>query len=192
MSQQPSSVVVVHQRAPSNGLGIAGFIVSLLGLIGTCGLLSPIGLLMSFVAVFKRPRGFALAGLIIGLVGSIWAIIAVFVIGLGALAAMVGIGVAPKHVQAFGDMQTLDQAVRSHMSSGSALPADFKGLTGAAGHTTDPWGNSYRIIKKDNGKFDIVSDGPDGEPSTSDDLSWVDFQAGGAEYRAKKAAPRPD
>src|SRR4051794_20572043 len=62
--------------APTNGLGIAGFVVSLVGLILTGGILCPIGLLLSLFALFRRPRGFAIAGFIIGIIGSL-ALIAV-------------------------------------------------------------------------------------------------------------------
>lgn len=49
MSQTQITTVVVGQPQ-SNGLGAAGFIVSLVG-FPTCGLLSPIGLLLSFLAL---------------------------------------------------------------------------------------------------------------------------------------------
>ena len=66
----------------SNGLGIAGFIFALLanilGWVPVLGwILWAIGLLLSFIGVFKRPRGFAIAGLIISLIGIIL-LIAVF------------------------------------------------------------------------------------------------------------------
>jgi hypothetical protein len=71
----------------SNGLGIAGFIIALLanilGWVPVLGwILWAIGFLLSFIGVFKSPRGFAIAGLIISLIGIIL-LIAVF----GALAA---------------------------------------------------------------------------------------------------------
>jgi hypothetical protein len=53
--------------APSNRLGIAGFVLSLLGLI-SCGLLAPVGLVLSLVGVRKEPRGLAIAGAVISLV----------------------------------------------------------------------------------------------------------------------------
>ncbi|HMN40185.1 MAG TPA: hypothetical protein PKE29_05020 [Phycisphaerales bacterium] len=88
--------VVIHQHVtPTNGLGTAGFIVSLVGLMGTCGVLSPLGMVFSFIALFKRPRGLAIAGFILGLIGSIWLVVAVFVIGIGVIAAAVGISQSP-------------------------------------------------------------------------------------------------
>ncbi len=58
----------VHvDRRESNGLGVAGFVVSLFGLL-TLGLLAPVSLLLSGLALFKRPRGFAVAGTILSLI----------------------------------------------------------------------------------------------------------------------------
>jgi len=36
----------------------------------------------------------------------------------------------------------------------------------------DPWGNPYRINKFSSRKFQICSDGPDGEPDTEDDICY--------------------
>lgn len=59
----------------SNGKGLAGFILSLIGLFLTWTIIlagiSPLfwllGLIFSIIGMFKRPRGFAIAGLIISL-----------------------------------------------------------------------------------------------------------------------------
>ena len=65
---QPTTQVVVQQSPPSNGVGMAGFICSLLSIV-TCGLLFPIGLLLSLIGLCFKPRGFALAGVFISLGG---------------------------------------------------------------------------------------------------------------------------
>ena len=57
-----------------NGLGIAGFVVALVALV-FCWvpifnwILWAVGLILSFIAIFKQPKGFAIAGLVISLVG---------------------------------------------------------------------------------------------------------------------------
>jgi hypothetical protein len=56
-------------RPANNSLGVAGLIVSIAGFF-TCGLLSPIGLLLSLAGLLKAPRGAALAGSVLGLFGS--------------------------------------------------------------------------------------------------------------------------
>src|SRR5438309_8262556 len=79
MSQSPYQVPPpqsFNPPPPTNGIGLFGFILSLAALVlatFTCGigaLLSPLGLLVSLVGLLRAPRGFALAGTILGGVGS--------------------------------------------------------------------------------------------------------------------------
>ena len=87
---QDARVQVIVQNTPhrSNGLGTAGFVLALLGLIF---FLIPIldlllwflGALFSFIGVFKAPRGLAIAGLVISFIAFI-----VLVILLGVIAAL--------------------------------------------------------------------------------------------------------
>jgi hypothetical protein len=95
---QPAQQVIV-QQTPSNGLGTAGFIVSLVGLV-TCGLLCPIGLLLSVFGLLKPPRGFAIAGTLIGGLGSIGFVL----FGLAFITALLGFGAAAD--QAIKDMDS--------------------------------------------------------------------------------------
>ena len=77
----------VKVEVKKNGIGTAGFILALIGLI-FCWvpildwILWFLGVLFSFIGVFKKPRGLAIAGLIISFIGVI-IIIAV----IGAVAA---------------------------------------------------------------------------------------------------------
>lgn len=83
---------------PSNGLGVAGFVLSLVGFL-SCGLLSPLALLLSFIALFKPPRGLAIAGFVLGLVGSWWVFLGgglVMVLGLIGLSAATDPALPPK------------------------------------------------------------------------------------------------
>ena len=75
-------------KGHSNGLGIAGFILALLALLGSWvpvvnWILWFLGALFSFIGVFKSPRGFAIAGLIISFIGVI-----IIVALLGAIAGV--------------------------------------------------------------------------------------------------------
>jgi len=80
----------VHvQPQSTNGLGTAGFIISLFGLL-TCGILAPIGLMFSLVGLVKAPRGFAIAGSVLGALGSLWFLVAGFALITGCL----GLGAA--------------------------------------------------------------------------------------------------
>lgn len=81
-------VIIQNTKQRSNGLGTAGFVLALLGLI-LCWipildwLLWFLGALFSFIGVFKAPRGLAIAGLVISFIAFI-----VLVILLGVIAAL--------------------------------------------------------------------------------------------------------
>lgn len=67
------TILVREQRYKSNGLGTAGFISSLLGLllswVPVLGwILWLVGALLSLIGVFKSPRGLAITGLILSLI----------------------------------------------------------------------------------------------------------------------------
>lgn len=83
---------IIIKQKESNGLGTAGFVLSIislfLGWIPLLGwLLWILGLIFSLIGIFKKPRGFAIAGLIISLIGLI---LLVFIfIGLAAIGSIV-------------------------------------------------------------------------------------------------------
>lgn len=70
---QPTQTVYIQQPAPprqSNGLGTAGFVLALLGLIFCWvplvdGVLWLLGFIFSLIAIFRVPRGLAIAGLVL-------------------------------------------------------------------------------------------------------------------------------
>ena len=73
----------IFSQQQENVLGIIGFVLSLLPLTYGGGiLLWSIALILSFIALFKRPRGFAIAGFIISLVCLAFYLLALFGIAL--------------------------------------------------------------------------------------------------------------
>ena len=67
------TILVREQRYKSNGLGTAGFITSLLGLllswVPVLGwFLWLVGALLSLIGVFKSPRGLTITGIILSLI----------------------------------------------------------------------------------------------------------------------------
>lgn len=85
--QQQSQVVVNNQQpqGKSNGIGIAGFIISLVSLILCCGSASIISLILSIVGAVKAKdcngngKGLSIAGIIISIVGIIAFILVFFI-----------------------------------------------------------------------------------------------------------------
>ena len=69
LTNQPGTVIYMNTKE-SNGIGTAGFVISLICMLFSwVPVLSwglwVIGLILSFVGIFKKPRGLAIAGLII-------------------------------------------------------------------------------------------------------------------------------
>ena len=74
--QQGQTIIVTQKEKESNGAGTAGFVLAIislfLGWVPFIGwLLWLLGLILSFVGIFKKPKGLAIAGLVISLLGFI-------------------------------------------------------------------------------------------------------------------------
>ncbi len=88
----PDQTININQtEKQSNGIGPAGFILSLvaifLGWIPILGwIIWLLGLIFSFIGVFKQPKGLSIAGLVISLVGIILLLVVFGAIVGGALA----------------------------------------------------------------------------------------------------------
>ncbi|MGG6229730.1 hypothetical protein [Tenacibaculum sp. SDUM215027] len=82
-NENQGQTVIVTQKekeritAKINGVGIAGFILAVIGLFfgwfPVLGwLIWALGFILSLVGIFKKPRGLAIAGLVISLFSFIW------------------------------------------------------------------------------------------------------------------------
>ena len=74
------TIIINQVQKKSNGIGTAGFVLALIALfLGWIPFLGWIiwilGLIFSFVGVFKSPRGLSIAGLIISFIGIIMLIV---------------------------------------------------------------------------------------------------------------------
>ncbi|MGQ1892031.1 hypothetical protein ACT29H_16460 [Thermophagus sp. OGC60D27] len=90
-SNAGQTIIINQQEKKSNGVGTAGFVLALIALfLGWVPVLGWIvwvlGLILSFVGVFKKPKGMAIAGLVISLIGIIL-LLTVFGALLGTAAA---------------------------------------------------------------------------------------------------------
>ena len=73
-NQTGQTVIIQQTEKQTNGIGVAGFILALIavfiGWIPVFGwIIWLIGLILSFVGVFRMPKGLAIAGLVISLIG---------------------------------------------------------------------------------------------------------------------------
>ena len=84
------TIIINQSENKSNGIGTAGFVLSLIALffgwVPVFGwLIWLLGLILSFIGIFKNPKGLSIAGLIISFIG---VILLVFVFaGLAAIGA---------------------------------------------------------------------------------------------------------
>jgi len=144
-------------------MGIAGFVASLVGIL-TCGLASPIGLILSLIGLGKEPKGLAIAGTVIGGAGSLLFL----VMGLSFLAGI-----------AVGLLEEVDPPDEAWLGFAAQAIVVRAGLTGELpsvdeGHELiaefeDSWGNALRY-EPSGDDFTIRSAGPDGLFDTSDDI----------------------
>jgi cytochrome c-type biogenesis protein CcmE len=101
--QVPQGNTVIIQN-PSNGIGTAGFVLSLIALLlGWTPIVGWIiwflGLFFSFLGVFKNPRGLAIAGLVISSIGLI------LLLALGAFIATLFSGAAKEDHSTYADFK---------------------------------------------------------------------------------------
>jgi hypothetical protein len=184
MSQQQQYMqpqVMVLPMPQSNGLGVFGFFVSLIGLFVPTGIVSLLGLVLSLAAIGRAPRGFATMGVILGLLGTVfWLVIMVLAVALGLLGLAVGavaVGfcfmlVNPEVVEATTDMVNVAIAVEDYKKHNGSLPDTIEDMDLSVAVMTDPWGGPYKFVlaNVEHG-FDVVSGGPDGLFETDDDVT---------------------
>jgi hypothetical protein len=158
-----------YEAPPTNGLGVAGFVVSLSGLIVCFGLICPIGLLLSLFALLNPPRGFAIAGTIIGFIGSILGVMAVLV-----FTTTIGNGAFFNWLTPSATSMTIYSAsvdIENHfMNNNDTLPDEPTGNTIISGYV-DEWNNNleYKPVQGSTTDYTISSAGPDGVFGNGDD-----------------------
>lgn len=175
----PPAPQPAHLNSDSNGLAIAAFVISLVGLVATGGLISPIGLILGLVALGRpQGRGFAIAAIILGLLGScglLIGVIFILIVGVGLLVAgfafLAGAAGSAENVEMAMDMATVAGEIAQYREENGAFPASLDLVNVDPERLTDPWGTAlvYESTGEDLG-FDLVSAGPDGIADTEDDI----------------------
>lgn len=89
--QQGQTIIINQPTGQTNGMGITGFVLAIialfLGWIPVLGwIIWLLGLIFSVVGVFKKPKGLAIAGIVISLIG-VFFLLVVFsaIVGTGLL-----------------------------------------------------------------------------------------------------------
>ena len=166
---QPNPYVgkpVVLPPPQENGLGIAGFIVSVIGII-TCGTLSIVGVIISAIGLGKDPKGMAIAGLIIGLIGLVELAGFGFLMFAGIRGAQ-QFGQGMQQIVARSQLESNAAEIGQVWSEGNRVPSQEEGDELVAG-STDIWGNPI-AYETDGTAFSLRSPGQDRVPLTEDDI----------------------
>lgn len=164
MYEQPQTYGEPEAAKGSNGFGVAGFVVSLVAFcVG--GLLSPISLILSLIGLTRAPRGFAIAGLILSLIGCVVLSGAIWLGNQMLPAFRAGSELAIEHLVVTSKLE--EHAKKSD----GQMPADLSSLGLSQDEMTDPWGNAYVYQRSEDGKgWTITSSGMDKQAGTEDDV----------------------
>ncbi|MFG0304918.1 MAG: DUF4190 domain-containing protein [Phycisphaerales bacterium JB040] len=173
MPHEPHAEVVVVDVPQTNSAGFWGFVLSLLGVTccaGTC--LTWVGLILSLIGLGKEPRGFAVAGTVLGIIGTTGGL--VFWGSGGRSVVRLARNVGLMEVQTYRAMWSAEQYVLDAYDDTGRLPATFDDATGGGLVFTDQWGTDlvYRVRPDGNG-YEFHSAGPDTAWGTGDELSYV-------------------
>ena len=160
---EPSSAMPPRE---TNGLGIAGFVVSLIGIL-TCGVPSIVGLGFSLIAVRKKPKGFAIAGVILGVIGLLELAFMVFSV-YNAMQAVVAIQAVVNQAQDQSIAQEHANDIAEEWKLTKQLPSQEEGQR-LIDDETDTLGNQFRY-ETDGSSFSIRAAGEDELFDTGDDI----------------------
>jgi hypothetical protein len=158
-------------------VGLVGFILSLCGLLFAC--LFPIGMIVSLCGLGKQPKGFAIAGTVIGAVGTLLLIL-IFVLYGAMIAACIGVA---SSMQPVIDTQSALSEAEGQIDQweidNGELPDETVGNELISG-INDGWERPLRYeLSEDavNG-YVVRSAGADGEFDTDDDSTTEDYGSG--------------
>ncbi len=157
---------------------IAGFILSILG-FWTCGVLSVIGIILCIIGLQSEPRGLAVAGFIISLLG-IAILMSSFLFAGGGMMAflnMANFGPAMQNTQTRMGMDRAGNAIGRNWKENESLPDQKLGDKLILG-IPDGWNNQLEY-HTDGETFTLVSTGMDGISGTADDTTSGPFLEAG-------------
>lgn len=125
---------------------------------------SPLGLLVSIFAALKQPRGLAIAGIVIGLLGTI-------VWGVGGSVLYAGYKRFGRPMVETGmDIAAISQKVGEYQSKNGSVPPDLATASVTGDALVDAWGNGYEYEAGADGKsWTLTILGPDKTKGTTDD-----------------------
>lgn len=167
---QPEPYVAPPKK--ENAMGLTGFVVSLVGLF-LCGIPSLIGLILSAIGLKKEPRGLAIAGVIIGLIGIVQ-LAGVSVIGYRWVRMTQDVFSEMNAILAEAQLEQAAVEIGKAWEEQQQIPTQEEGEEMLIGKN-DMMNNSL-VYETDGTSFSIRSAGPDGVLDTEDDTVVGPFE----------------
>jgi len=160
---------------PVNAAGLVGFILSMCGL--ACGILFPVGFIVSLFGLRRPPKGFAIAGTVIGAVGSvIWGIVAAVygTVLVAYIGCCMSFGAAMKPVvETESALTEARSKIEDYDFENDKYPSEAEGNALIQG-ITDYWETQLRYEPSGDG-YVIRSAGADKTFDTPDDMTKHDW-----------------
>jgi hypothetical protein len=136
------------------------------------GVFSPLGLLLSGLAVFRVPKGAATGGVVLGMLGTL------YLAGAGTLlvANEMELFTPPAELEQRREERSIaavDRAtaiIAKHVAAGGSAPNNDQGRRMIGGQA-DGWGKPLQYLLEKDKQFLVISAGPDGEFGNSDDIT---------------------
>ncbi|MCC9605360.1 DUF4190 domain-containing protein [Blastopirellula sp. JC732] len=167
-----NSTTIVVQPSDPNNMGLAGFIVSLVGLV-SCGLLSPIGMVLSLFGMRKQPKGLAIAGFVMGLVGTILLVISCIFVAVVFLNTKQHLNNVHVMIDQIERTQKADELFDDFVKNNRRLPTQQEANKLLI--QVDPDGKTLAYEPGERGTYTIVHAGLDGQLGTADDYRRPGF-----------------
>lgn len=165
----------------TNGMGVASFVFSILAFVALPVVGSIVGLVLGIIAMRREPKGLAIAGTVLSVVGLLiaCAVLAAFAMMFGFFASLAqGFSTQSSVAVTIGSQQWAATGAAQHLAATGDWPSDIEFLNGGAA-VFDAWGTPMvlKVVAEGDGpdaptRASIESAGPDGVFDTEDDLSW--------------------
>ena len=182
----------------TNGMGVASFVFSILGVVLLPVVGSIVGLVLGIIAMRREPKGLAIAGTVISVVGLLisCAALAVFAMMFGFVASIArSFSGQTSAVVTAGTPQWAAVGAAQHLAATGEWPSDIESLNGGAA-VLDAWGTPMvlKVATEGDGpdapaRASIESAGADGVFGTEDDVSWPIVPLAPAAAGPSNAAP---
>jgi hypothetical protein len=179
---------------PRNTLAIVASCIAVLGLLALClpqfMLLSTLALLLGLIALFKRPRSFALLALLLAMLGLGLGTIHLTVRWLAQVTTRFVQHGATKVQNTFEATQIATAIEAYRYDNAGLLPADLATLKLPMATILDAWGAPYIYEPSpDNKSYRLLTAGPDRKQGTHDDLDLTNVSS--LEPYLRDAVPMP-